>query len=126
AKLQLPPQKGSFQVACGGIDHPYPGGMAVHAWTELQNARGIAGTYQRVHGVKPRDEWLVAAAIWHDALEATTLPWRDDASCGPEQKIAGVGAHHVFGIATALLRHLPESVLLTITSAQPGALDSGA
>src|SRR5437868_10867086 len=40
-KLQLPPQRGSFQAACGGIDQPYPGGMAVHAWAELVRARGI-------------------------------------------------------------------------------------
>ena len=123
-KLQLPPQRGSFQAACGGIDQPYPGGMAVHAWAELVRARGIGDSYQRVHGAKLRDDWLVAASLWHDALEATTLPWRDDASCGPEQQIAGAGAHHVFGVATAMLRHLPEGIVLTIAGAHPGALDA--
>ena len=124
-KLEIPPRGGSFQAACGGPDHPYPGGMAVHSWADLLVARGAAESYQRVHGVKLHDEWLVAAAVWHDALEATTLPWRDDASCGPEQRIAGAPAHHIFGVATALLRHVPEGLLLTIASAQPGALDGG-
>jgi hypothetical protein len=68
----------------------------------------------------------VGASIWHDALDASTLPWRDDASCGPEQRIGGAGAHHVFGLATALLRHLPEGIVLTIASAQPGATDANA
>jgi hypothetical protein len=125
-KLQLPPQRGSFQSACGGSDQPYPGGMAVHAWAELVRARGIGDSYQRVHGVKLRDDWLVAASLWHDALEAATLPWRDDASCGPEQRIAGAGAHHVLGLAAALLRHLPEEIVLTIASAQAGAVDANA
>ena len=125
-KLQLPPQRGSFQAACGGSDQPYPGGMAVHAWAELVRARGIGESYQRVHGVKLRDDWLVAASLWHDALAAATLPWRDDASCGPEERIAGVSAHHVLGISAALLRHLPDGIVLTIASAQPGALDANA
>ena len=124
-KLEVPAQRGSFQTACSGADHPYPGGLAVHSWAGLLNARGIAESVQRVHGVKLRDEWLVAAAVWRDALEAATLPWRSDATCGPEQRIAGAPAHHIYGIATAMLRHLPEGLLLTIASAQPGALDGG-
>ena len=114
--LQLPPQRGSFQTACGGSHHAYPGGLAVHAWAELLHARGLAETYRRVYGVKLRDDWLVAAALWHDALKATTLPWREDATCGPESRIAGAGAHHVLGIATAMLRRLPEGLVLTIAS----------
>jgi len=78
-----------------------------------------------VHGVRLRDEWLVAASVWHEALGTVTLPWRDDATCGPEQRIAGAPAHHIYGIATALLRHVPEGLLLTIASAQPGALEGG-
>jgi hypothetical protein len=124
-KLEIPPRKGSFQAACGGPDHPYPGGLSVAAWEDLLAARGAAEPYQRVHGVKVRDEWLVAAALWHDALQAAALPWRDDATCGPEQGIAGAPAHHIYGIATALLRHIPEGLLLTIASSQPGSLDSG-
>ena len=125
-RLQLPEQRGSFQAACGGTDEPYPGGMAVHAWSELIRARGIGESYQRVHGVKLRADWLVAASVWHDALQAGTLPWREDATCGPEQRIAGAGAHHVLGLAATLLRHFPDAIVLTIASAQPGALDGKA
>jgi hypothetical protein len=125
AKLELPPRRGSFQAACGGADQPYPGGLAVRSWTDLLNARGFGESYRRLHGVKLRDEWLVAAAVWHDALGAVTQPWRDDATCGPEQSIAGAPAHHIYGIATAILRHVPEELLLTIASAQPGALEGG-
>jgi hypothetical protein len=124
-KLELPPRRGSFQAACGGADQPYPGGLAVRSWTDLLNARGFGESYRRVHGVKLRDEWLVAAAVWHDALGAVTQPWRDDATCGPEQPIAGAPAHHIYGLATAMLRHVPEELLLTIASAQPGALEGG-
>jgi hypothetical protein len=124
--LQLPPERGSFQTACGGEHHAYPGGLPVHAWADLLHARGLAGTYQRVYGVKLRDDWLVAAALWHGALEAATLPWHDDATCGPEAKIAGAGAHHVLGIAAAIVRRLPEGLVLTIASAQAPVFGQGA
>ena len=124
--LQLPPQGGSFQSACGGEGHAYPGGLAVHAWADLLHARAAAQASQRVYGVKLRDDWLVAAALWHDALLASTLPWREDATCGPEPRIAGVGAHHVLGVAAAMVRRLPEGLVLTIASAHAPVLDGGA
>lgn len=124
-KLELPARRGSFQAACGGADHPYPGGLSVQSWEDLSTARGAGESYQLVHGVKLRDEWLVAASVWHDALEAATLPWREDASCGREGRIAGAPAHHIYGIATALLRHIPQGLLLTIAGAQPGSLEGG-
>jgi len=124
-RLQLPPQRGSFQAACGGDHHAYPGGLPVHAWADLLQARGFAAAYQKVYGVKLRDDWLVAAALWHDALEAATLPWRDDATCGPEPRIAGTGEHHVLGLATAIVRRLPEGLLLTIASAQVPGFEPG-
>src|SRR6266852_2953024 len=49
--LQLPPERGTFQAACGGAHHAYPGGLPVHAWAALLHARGLAETYQRVYGV---------------------------------------------------------------------------
>jgi len=125
-RLQLPAERGSFQAACGGDHHAYPGGLAVHAWADLLHARGLAETYQRVYGVKLRDDWLVAAALWHDALKAATLPWRDDATCGPEPRIAGTGAHHVLGIAAAMVRRLPEGLVLTIASAHAPVFGDGA
>ena len=125
-RLQLPTEKGSFQAACGGDHHSYPGGLAVHAWADLLRARGIAAAYQQVYGVKLRDDWLVAAAIWHDAIKAATLPWHEDATCGPEPRIAGTGAHHVLAIAAAMVRRLPEGLVLTIASAHAPVFENGA
>ena len=125
-RLQLPPQRGSFQAACGGDHHAYPGGLSVHAWAAVLHARGLAAAYQQVYGVKLRDDWLVAAALWHDALLASTLPWHEDATCGPEPRIAGIGAHHVLGIAAAIVRRLPEGLVLTIASAHAPVLEGGA
>ena len=124
--LKLPPERGSFQAACGGGHHAYPGGLPVHAWANLLQARGLAAAYQQVYGVKLRDDWLVAAAIWHDAIKAATLPWRDDATCGPEPRIAGTGAHHVLAIAAAMVRRLPEGLVLTIASAHAPVFEDGA
>src|SRR5262249_7435059 len=125
-QLQLPPERGSFQAACGGGHHSYPGGLSVHAWAALLHARGVAASYQQVYGLKLRDDWLVAATIWHDAIKAATLPWHDDASCGPEQRIAGTGAHHVFAIAAAMVRRLPEGLVLAIASAHAPVVEDGA
>jgi len=125
-RLQLPPQRGSFQAACGGDHHAYPGGLSVHAWAAVLHARGLAAAYQQVYGVKLRDGWLVAAALWHDALKAATLPWRDDATCGPEPRIAGTGAHHVLALAAAIVRRLPDGLVLTIASAHAPVFEAGA
>src|SRR5439155_327718 len=73
-----------------------------------------------------REIHLAAAAIWHDAIKAATLPWRDDATCGPEPRIAGTGAHHVLGIAAAMVRRLPEGLVLTIASAHVPVFEDGA
>jgi hypothetical protein len=102
---------------CEGGHHGYPGGLAVHTLATLLHARGLAQVYQHVYGVKLRDDHLVAAAIWHDSLKAATLPFREDGSCGPEEEIAGTGAHHVLGLATAFLRHLPKDLIAIIASA---------
>lgn len=123
------PGAGDFAAAPGGPcedgHHGYPGGLAVHSLANLLHARALAQTYERVYGVKLRDDWLVAAAIWHDSLKAATLPFREDGSCGPEPKIAGTPAHHVLGLASALLRHLPRELVFVIASAHlaptPGA-----
>jgi hypothetical protein len=114
-------KSGDFAAAPGGDcengHHGYPGGLAVHTLATLLHARGLAQTYQHVYGVKLRDDWLVAAVIWHDSLKASTLPWREDGSCGPEAEIAGTGAHHVLGLAAAFHRHLPLELIAIIAAA---------
>ncbi len=129
-ELQLPaPKSGDFASAPGGPcedgHHGYPGGLGVHSLANALHARALAQVYQHVYGVKLEDDWLVAAAIWHDSLKSATLPFKDDGSCGPEAKIAGTPAHHVLGLAAAILRHLPGELVFVIASAhtppQPGA-----
>jgi len=116
-----PPRKGDFLAAPGGScedgNHGYPGVLSVHTLATLLHARALAQTYKHVYGVELHADQLTAAAIWHDSLEAATLPWRADGSCGPEPKIGGVGAHHVLGLAAGILRHLPSDLLYVIAAA---------
>lgn len=116
-----PPRKGDFLAAPGGPcedgHHGYPGGLSVHSLANLLHARALAQDYRRVYGVEIHDDQLTAAAIWHDALKASTLPFRADGSCGPEPKIAGTAAHHVLGLAAGILRHLPADLLAVIAAA---------
>jgi hypothetical protein len=119
--LQLPPpRKGDFLAApggdCEGGHHGYPGGLSVHSLANLLHARALAETYKHVYGVDLHADQLTAAVIWHDSLKAATLPFRADGSCGPEPKIAGAGAHHVLGLAAAILRHLPSDLLYVIAA----------
>src|SRR6266478_9017680 len=120
-RLELPPpRKGDFLAApggdCEGADahHGYPGGLAVHTLADLLAARSLAADYRHAYGVDLHAEQLTVSALWHDALKASTLPWRADASCGPEPKIAGTQAHHVLGLAAGVLRHLPDDLLYLI------------
>ena len=112
---------GDFLAAPGGPceegHHGYPGGLSVHSLALLQHARGLAQTYQHVYGIAVQDDWLVAAAIWHDSLKSVTLPWREDGSCGPEANIAGTPAHHVLGLASAFEKHLPLELIEVIAAA---------
>jgi hypothetical protein len=124
--LALPPERGSFASACAGERAPYPGGLAVRAYADLLHARGIEDAYRRAYGIELRDDWLVAAAIWHDALAAATLPWRDDGTCGPEPRIAGAPAHHVLGIAAAMVRRLPAPAVIVIAATRAPISGDGA
>lgn len=123
------PKIGDFAAAPGGPcedgHHGYPGGLAVHSLANLLHARALAKVYHHVYGVDLHDDWLVAAAIWHDSLKAATLPWTADGDCGPEPKIAGTPAHHVLGLAAGILRHLPGELLITIAAAHDPAKACG-
>jgi len=116
-----PPHQGDFLAAPGGNcedgHHGYPGGLPVHSLANLLHARALAQTYRHIYGLELRNDFLVTAAIWHDSLKAATLPWRAEGSCGPEAKIAGTPAHHVLGLASAFLRHLPKELIFVIGAA---------
>lgn len=120
--LVLPAARGSFAAAPGGTcpdgHHGYPGGLAVHSWVNLLHARGLAQAYERAYAVKLDDGWLVAAALWHDALKAATLPWDDQGGCpAKEPQLGGTALHHVLGVAAAMLRRLPQPLVWVIASA---------
>lgn len=130
ARLALPPPgRGSFAAAPGGPcpagHHAYPGGLAVHTWTTLLHARALAADYRAVYGVQLDAEGLSAAALWHDAQKAATLPWTADASCGPEPQLARTGLHHALAVATAILRHLPSELIVAIASAHAAPSPAG-
>jgi hypothetical protein len=121
--LALPaPGKGDFASAPGGPcpsgHHAYPGGLAVQTWARLLHARSLSADYKKVYDVDLDDAWLTAAALWHDASAAATLPWRDGGACGPEGMLAKAPLHHVLGIAAAILRHLPAPLVVAIASAR--------
>lgn len=121
-RLELPPpHRGDFLAAPGGPcdrgPHGHPGGLAVSSLSQLLQSRALASAYKRLYGVEPRADYLLAASIWQDALLAATLPYRPDGSCGPEPAIAGAPAHHVLGLAVALLRHLPKDLIAAIAAA---------
>ena len=125
-ELVLPPPRiGDFASAPGGPcedgHHGYPGGLAVHSLANLLHARALADVYRHVYKVPVDGTLLTVAAIWHDSLKASTLPFREDGSCGPEPKIAGTPAHHVLGLAAGILRHLPKDLLITIAAAHDPA-----
>jgi hypothetical protein len=122
-RLELPPpKKGDFLAAAGGScdggHHGYPGGLAVKTLATLRHARALADEYRHVYGVDVKTEQLTTAVLWHDALLASTLPFRADGSCGPQPRIAGAPAHHVLGLAAAILRHLPSDLLYVIAAAE--------
>src|ERR1700682_3861308 len=123
-RLELPPaRKGDFLAAPGGdcegagAHHGYPGGLSVHTLADLLASRGLENEYRHVYGVDIHGDQLTSAVIWHDALKASTLPWRADGSCGPEAQIAGTQADHVLGLAAAILRHFPDDLLYLIAAA---------
>jgi len=121
ARLELPPpKKGDFLAAaggdCDGGHHGYPGGLSVHTLASLRHARALADDYRHVYGVDPHTAQLTVAVVWHDSLKAATLPFRANGSCGPEPQIAGAPAHHVLGLAAAILRHLPDDLLTVIAA----------
>ena len=114
----------SFWVAPGGPcpdgHHAYPGGLAVHTLANVRHALALARVYKDVYGVSLREDWLRAAALWHDSGKAYTLRWRtgeEAGTCGTEAKVAGTPAHHTLGIAAAIARKLPAPLVLVIASA---------
>ena len=122
--LELPPpRKGDFLAAPGGdcegsgAHHGYPGGLSLHTLSALYAVRGLAASDRQVYGVDVHGDQPAVAALWHDTLKASTLPWRADGSCGPEPAIAGAPAHHVLGLAAAILRHLPVDLVSIIAAA---------
>jgi hypothetical protein len=120
-----------FSSAPGGPEgghHSYPGGLAVHTAFNVQQALALMKLYRGDAKVSAIDrDVVVAAAIWHDAMKPWVLQWRADGTLSPERTIAGTGAHHIFGLAEAMFRHVRPDVIAAIAAAHaPLAGDSAA
>ncbi|KSB90438.1 hypothetical protein AS593_13225 [Caulobacter vibrioides] len=97
----------------GGSHHDWPGGLVDHEAFNLRLGMALADLYE-AEGDRPVDrDALVGSILWHDWAKALVLVWRQDGTLTPESPIAGAGAHHVLGLAEAMARGLPPSMILT-------------
>jgi len=87
--------------------HSYPGGLAVHEYSNATMAATFASTYDRVYfnGSAAIDrDIVVGAALYHDIMKAVVFQWNDDGTLATETTIAATGAHHVLSGAEAIVR----------------------
>lgn len=77
------------------------------------------------------DDIIVGAPIWHDWAKAIVFQWNADGSEFPEMSFGGngttdawgaagnskTGAHHIIGVAEAMIRGLPPAFVITQASA---------
>lgn len=106
-----------------GGHHAWPGGLPVHEAFNLRAALDMAAAYDHQAGpaaaVFDRD-LLIAAPLWHDWGKSLVLQWRPDGTLTPELRLGGhdgaadwrTGAHHILGLAEAMSRDLPASLVL--------------
>lgn len=106
-----------------GGHHAWPGGLPVHEAFNLRAALDMAAAYDHQAGpaaaVFDRD-LLIAAPLWHDWGKSLVMQWRPDGTLTPELRLGGhegaadwrTGAHHILGLAEAMSRGLPPSLVL--------------
>jgi hypothetical protein len=106
----------SFEAAPGGnagSHHDWPGGLADHEQFNLSLALSLAALYEAESGLPVDRDVLVAAVLWHDWAKTLVLTFHPDGRLAEERAIAGAGAHHVLGLAEAMARGLPPTLILT-------------
>lgn len=109
-----------------GGHHAHPGGLAVHTQVNLFIAQQYESAYTRFYGAEGIEaDVLIAGTIWHDVGKPSVFQWKEDGSTLGEARIAGTGAHHVYGIAEAIHRGMPPLLVLAIAAAHSPADDNG-
>jgi hypothetical protein len=86
--------------------HAYPGGLVVHTAKNLRIALHNARLYADMYGLPFERDLLVFAQTTHDLAKTWLLPWQADGSCLAQYRLAGAGAHHVFGLAESIRRQI--------------------
>jgi hypothetical protein len=104
--------------------HSYPGGLAVHEWTNASLAEQFLASYDARYGLVSESKAIdrsiaLAAPLWHDINKVTVFQWNQDGSEFVEQTIADTGAHHPISGAEAIVRGMPADFVV----AQLGAHD---
>lgn len=97
--------------------HGYPGGLAVHTAFNLQAALDLARNYRQRYDVRLDPDLVIAGPTLHDAMKPWAFQWQEDGSITAQPSIADTGSHHIFGIAEALHRGMPNRLVVTIASA---------
>jgi hypothetical protein len=108
--------------------HSYPGGLAVHEWTNASLAQQFIVSYDARYGLVTESHAIdpsiaAAAPLWHDINKPTVFQWNDDGSEFVEQTIADTGAHHPLSGAEAIVRGMsPDFVIALLGAHDPPQL----
>jgi hypothetical protein len=102
--------------------HAFPGGLAMHEWTNASLAQQFMDSYDQRYGLVSESGAIdpsitLAAPLWHDIHKVTVFQWNDDGSELVEQTIADTGAHHPISGAEAIVRGLPADFVVALLGA---------
>jgi len=110
-----------FVAAPGGpgvSHHVYPGGLVYHTLFNLKTGLAYIANYRDLYGVTLDSDLVRMTAIWHDMAKTYSIAWDADGSATPgETQIAATGAHHIYGIAEALIRGWSPGAIVALASA---------
>jgi hypothetical protein len=102
--------------------HSYPGGLAVHSWTNASVAAQFVDSYDQRYGLVSESgaidpSMATAAPLWHDINKVTVFQWNDDGSELVEQTIGDTGGHHPLSGAEAIVRGMPADFVVALLGA---------
>lgn len=140
---QLPQPFRSAPGSSFGGHHSYPGGLPIHEANNDRADVALAEQYRRSYGAPVEagdaigdrfvidDDVILAAPLWHDWAKAIVFQWNADGSEFAELNFGGngktdnfgqpgdsrTGAHHILGLAEAMVRGMPPALVITQASA---------
>lgn len=121
----LPPLKDykqapqSFYAAPGSSyssHHSYPGGLVTHVNYGLEVGLDFAENYEQIYGMKINRDLVISSYAIHDMMKPWVYQWKDDNTYLVENKIAGTGEHHIYGIAECFYRGLAPELVVAAAS----------